>query len=48
MVRIVFMRYIKLDSFFESLDEDLKRMLEECAESPPEDRENNKGGLSIL
>ena len=39
MVRIVLMYYINLDSFLESPDEDLKRMLEECAESPPENRE---------
>lgn len=36
MVRIVLMYYINLDSFLESPDEDMKRMLEECAESPPE------------
>ena len=36
MVRIVLMYYINLDSFLESPDEDLKRMLEGCAESPPE------------
>ena len=37
MVRIVLMYYINLDSFFESPDEDLKRLLEECAEAPPGD-----------
>jgi hypothetical protein len=36
MVRIVLMYYINLDSFLESPDEDLKRMLAECAEKPPE------------
>jgi hypothetical protein len=36
MVIIVLMYYINLDSFLESPDKDLKRMLEECAESPPE------------
>ncbi len=36
MVRIVLMYYINLDSFLESPDEDLKRMLEECAESSPD------------
>ena len=35
MVRIVMMYYINLDTFFESPDEDLKRMLVETAESPP-------------
>ena len=39
MVRIVLMYYINLDSFLESPDEDLKRMLKECAESPPENTE---------
>ena len=36
MVRIVLMYYINLNTFFESPEEDLKRMLEECAESPPD------------
>ena len=35
MVRIVMMYYINLDTFFESPDEDLKKMLIEMAESPP-------------
>lgn len=35
MVRIVLMYYINFDTFFESLDEDLKRLLTECPESPP-------------
>ncbi|MCR5065731.1 MAG: IS4 family transposase, partial [Bacteroidales bacterium] len=40
MVRIVLMYYINLNTFFESPDEDLKRLLEECAESPPYGVEN--------
>ncbi len=39
MVRIVFMYYINLDKFFESPGEDLKRMLKEAAEAPPDDSE---------
>ena len=39
MVRIVRMYYINLDSFLESPDEDLTRMLAECAASPPENTE---------
>lgn len=35
MVRIVLMYYINLDSFFEKPDEDLKELLIEAAESPP-------------
>ncbi len=35
MVRIVLMYYINLNNFFESPDEDLKRMLMEAAEVPP-------------
>ncbi|MDD5979076.1 MAG: hypothetical protein PUC31_07960 [Bacteroidales bacterium] len=37
MVRIVLMYYINLDSFLEKPDEDMKRMLAETSESPPED-----------
>ena len=37
MVRIVLMYYINLDSFLEKPDEDMKRMLAEASESPPED-----------
>jgi hypothetical protein len=36
MVRIVLMYYINLDIFFEKPNEDLKRMLREAAEPPPE------------
>lgn len=36
MVRIVLMYYINLNSFFEKPDEDLKLMLQELAEEPPE------------
>ena len=35
MVRIVLMYYINLNNFFESLEEDLKRILQEAAEGPP-------------
>lgn len=35
MVRIVLMYYINLNNFFESPDEDLKRILQEAAEEPP-------------
>ena len=35
MVRIVLMYYINLNTFFEKPDEDLKRILIEAAESPP-------------
>ena len=37
MVRIVLMYYINLDTFFESPDEDLKKLLKMSAESPPTD-----------
>ncbi|MDD5977717.1 MAG: hypothetical protein PUC31_00845 [Bacteroidales bacterium] len=37
MVRIVLMYYINLDSFLEKPDEDMKGMLAEASESPPED-----------
>ena len=37
MVRIVLMYYINLDSFLEKPDDDMKRMLAEAYESPPED-----------
>lgn len=42
MVRIILMYYIHLDSFLESPDEDLKRMLTECAEAPPETEEDRQ------
>lgn len=35
MVRIVLMYYINLNNFFESPEEDFKRMLQEAAEEPP-------------
>ncbi len=37
MVRIVFMYYINLDTFLESPDKDLKIMLQEASEAPPND-----------
>ncbi len=37
MVRIVLMYYINLNSFFEKPDDDLKRMLKEAAEPPPDE-----------
>lgn len=40
MVRIVLMYYINLESFFNQPDADLKRMLAEASESPPEDTQN--------
>lgn len=36
MVRIILMYYINLESFFNRPDADLKIMLAEAAESPPE------------
>ena len=36
MVRIVLMYYINLNTFFEKPDEDLKQILQEAAEAPPE------------
>ena len=35
MVRIVLMYYINLNNFFETPDEDLKRILQEADEEPP-------------
>ncbi len=40
MVRIVLMYYINLNKFFESPDEDLKQMLQEAAEAPPDDNDS--------
>ena len=40
MVCIVLMYYINLNTFFEKPDEDLKKMLLEAAESPPEESNN--------
>lgn len=40
MVRIVMMYYINIHSFFNKPDEDLRRMLIEASESPPEEEEN--------
>lgn len=37
MVRIVLMYYINLNTFFESPDEDMKRLLELNVEPPPSD-----------
>ena len=39
MVRIVMMEYLNMDTFFNMPDADMKRMLEEAAESPPNDEE---------
>lgn len=35
MVRIVMMEYLNMNNFFNMLDADMKRMLENAAESPP-------------
>lgn len=40
MVRIVLMYYINLENFFNQPDADLRKMLEEASESPPESVEN--------
>lgn len=40
MVRIVLMYYINLENFFNQPDADLRKMLEETSESPPESVEN--------
>ena len=37
VIRILLMQYIKFESFFESPEKDLKRMLEESQKSPPVD-----------
>lgn len=37
MVRIVLMYYINLNTFFESPDEDLKNLLKDASESPPQE-----------
>ena len=37
MVRIVLMYYINMDTFFERPDEDLKLLLKQTAEEPPEE-----------
>jgi transposase domain protein len=34
-IRILLMQYINFESFFESPEKDLKRMLEEAQKSPP-------------
>lgn len=41
MVRIVLMYYLNLETFFNQPDADLKIMLAEAAESPPETNENH-------
>ena len=41
MVRIVLMYYINLDTLLESPDRDLKKILAECAEAPPNITENS-------
>ena len=40
MVRIVLMEYLNLNTFFNTPEADMKRMLEEAAESPPNNDEN--------
>ena len=40
MVRIVMMEYLNMDTFFNMPDADMKLMLEEAAESPPDTSEN--------
>lgn len=39
MVRIVMMYYLNLKKFFNQLDADLKMMLEQASEPPPETEE---------
>ncbi len=45
MVRIVLMYYINLNTFFETPEADLKKLLMEAAESPPTEAENQNRGL---
>ncbi len=40
MVRIVLMEYLNMDTFFNMPDADMKLMLEDAAESPPDTSEN--------
>ena len=40
MMRIVMMEYLNMDAFFNMPDADMKKMLEEAAESPPGSEEN--------
>ena len=40
MVRIVLMEYLNMNTFFNTPEADMKRMLEEAAESPPNNDEN--------
>ncbi len=40
MVRIVLMEYLNMNTFFNMPDADMKMMLEEAAESPPDDNKN--------
>ena len=44
MVRIVLMEYLNMNTFFNMPDADMKLMLEEAAESPPDDNENEFHG----
>ena len=39
MVRIVLMEYLNMNTFFNMPDADMKRMIEEAAESPPDSAE---------
>ena len=43
MVRIMLMYYINLESFFNQPDADLKIMLEDVAEVPPDESESQQG-----
>ena len=46
MVRIVMMEYLNMNNFFNMPDADMKRMLENAAESHPNGEECEWGGLS--
>ncbi|MBE6267856.1 MAG: hypothetical protein E7092_02490, partial [Bacteroidales bacterium] len=45
MVRIVLMYYLNMQTFFNKPEEDLKLMLIEAAEPPPEETLNSYRGL---
>ena len=47
IVRIVLMYYLNLEKFFNQPDADLKKMLAEAAESPPESRIYPQGGACL-
>ena len=46
MVRILLMEYLNMNNFFNMPDADMKRMIEDAAESPPGSAEIEGGGLS--